>query len=194
MHCNFLFRWQENLFHLSKGQGIFFLCRCLTVFHLKKKKKSALGLFGPGSFGSLGPLHLSSVKKSFVKEWNFKCFEIWFLLNVFVVTNILIVIVSYVWTSTSIPSTSSWSWFSWSSCSNYHHIICYSGGDLINVWLTRSVFHSSIGLDVTLCRDSIHCPFESGLSPLTVVLLEAGIKVWCNWWITWPPNPSRTIQ
>ena len=59
------FLWKENLFHLSKGQGIFFLCRCLTVFHLKKKKKSALGTFGRGSFGSLGPLHLSSVKKPF---------------------------------------------------------------------------------------------------------------------------------
>ena len=64
-----------------------------------------------------------------------------------------------------------------------------SGGGVINGWLTRSVFRS-LRLDVTLCRDSIHCPFESGLSPLTVVLLEAGIKVWCNPWITWPPNPS----
>ena len=45
-------------------------------------------------------------------------------------------------------------------------------------WLTRSVFHS-LRLDVTLCRNS----------PLTVVLLEAGIKVWCNPWITWPPKP-----
>ena len=53
-----------------------------------------------------------------------------------------------------------------------------SGGGLINV--VDQVCFPFIGLDVTLCRDSIHCPFESGLSPLSVVLLEAGIKVWCN--------------
>ena len=39
--------------------------------------------------------------------------------------------------------------------------------------MVDQVLFPFIRLDVTLCRDSIHCPFESGLSPLTVVLLEA---------------------
>ena len=39
--------------------------------------------------------------------------------------------------------------------------------------MVDQVLFPFLRLDVTLCRDSIHCPFESGLSPLTVVLLEA---------------------
>ena len=50
--------------------------------------------------------------------------------------------------------------------------ISNSGGGLIKV--VDQVCFPFIRLDVTLCRDSIHCPFESGLSPLSVVLLEAG--------------------
>ena len=34
-----------------------------------------------------------------------------------------------------------------------------SGGGVINGWLTRTVFRS-LRLDVTLCRDSILCPFD----------------------------------
>ena len=59
-----------------------------------------------------------------------------------------------------------------------------SGGGLINV--VDQVCFPFIRLDVTLCRDSIHCPFESGLSPLT---LEAVIPTDRTTTTTTPPMP-----
>ena len=40
-------------------------------------------------------------------------------------------------------------------------------------WLDVTFFFFFFWLDVTLCRDLIHCPFESRLSPLAVEMLEA---------------------
>ena len=54
-----------------------------------------------------------------------------------------------------------------------------------NVLAAVESFKKKVGstrLDVTLCQNSIHCPFESGLSSLAIVLLEVGIKVCCNLW------------